>query len=69
MSIGVEQSFDYFIKNDFKGYAEGEWVAIFDKEIVSHGKKLKSVVAAVKKKSLPMSNVLITKVRRTAVFL
>ena len=69
MGIGVEQSFNYFIKNDFKEYEEGEWLAIFDEKVVSHGKELKNVVSSVKKKSLPMSNVLITKVRRTAIFL
>ena len=69
MGIGIEKSFDFFIKNDFKEYAEGEWVAILNKEIISHNMNLEKVVNAVKEKSLPLSKVLITKVRRTAVFL
>jgi hypothetical protein len=69
MVVGVEKSFDYFIKNDFEDYKEGEWIAIFNDKVVSHGNVLKEVVNSVKKQALPMTNVLITKVRRTAIYL
>ncbi len=40
----------YYSKNDFSTYA-GEWIAILDGEVISHGKNLKQVYAEANSKS------------------
>ena len=43
----LESSYNYFLETNLKRY-RGEWIAIFDKQIVSHGKDLKKVAEKAK---------------------
>lgn len=67
-NAALEKDFEYFLKNSFAGYEDGEWVAIHGSKVISHGKKLKEVVSAVEKK-MPLSRVLISKIKKTASYL
>ena len=49
MSSALEQNFNFFLDNQFDSYKEGEWVAIYDKEVISHGTNLKQVIKEAKK--------------------
>jgi hypothetical protein len=69
MISNVDLEFDHFLKNDFSEYEEGTWVAIYKNNVISSGKILKKVIDTVNKKSIPVSKVLITKVRKTARYL
>lgn len=64
----LEKSFEYFLKSSFSNYADGEWVAIHGSTIISHGKKLKDVVSDVEK-TMSLSKVLISKIKKTASYL
>ena len=48
--VSPVSNYDYFIKLDTKPY-KGEWVAIADKRIVSHGKDAKVVYQKAKQKA------------------
>ncbi|HZX20215.1 MAG TPA: DUF5678 domain-containing protein [archaeon] len=69
MAIAVEKSFQHFLDNSFQNYGDGEWVAIYGENVVAHGLNLKKVLEDVKRKSLPVSAVLISKVKKTASYL
>lgn len=43
-------NYDYFVRTDTSAYA-GEWIAIADKKIVSHGKNAQKVFKAATKKA------------------
>ena len=68
MSSALDKNFDFFLNNQFKNYAEGEWVAIHEKRIISHGKKLADVIKEAKN-TAPISKVLLSKVKKTASYL
>ncbi len=48
--IRVTSNYDYFIKLDTKPY-KGEWVAIANKKVVSHGKNAQEVYKKAKQKA------------------
>lgn len=64
----IQKDFEYFLRNDFNEFEENEWVAIFDKKIIAHGKILKKVVEKAKKIA-PNSSPLFIRIRRTARYL
>ncbi|MDO8538043.1 MAG: DUF5678 domain-containing protein [archaeon] len=64
----MEKNFDYFLKSNFDEFKEGEWVAIFENRVIAHGNELKKVIEEVKK-IMPLSKVLISKVKKTARYL
>lgn len=68
MNTLLEKNFEYFLKSEFSEFDDGEWVAIHDNKVVSHGKSLKEVVSEVKK-TMPLSKVLISKIKKTASYL
>ncbi|MEK6970189.1 MAG: DUF5678 domain-containing protein [archaeon] len=68
MNASVEKNFNYFLDLSFKGYKEGEWIAIFDRKVVSHGNDLKAVLASAQKIA-PISKLLISKVKKSASYL
>jgi len=68
MAFATEKNFEYFLDNDFSKYADGEWVAIYNNEVISHGVKLKKVMEKAKSK-VSLSKVLISKVKKTPSFL
>ena len=68
MGVATEQNFNYFLNNQFTEFAEGEWVAIYNKQVISHGKSLEKVIKLAKK-TAPMSKVLISKIKKTASYL
>jgi len=49
MEQQLKQNYDFFIETDLKDY-KGEWVAICDNKIVSHGKDVKEVFREAQKK-------------------
>jgi ribosomal protein S3AE len=68
MSASLEKNFNYFLDLSFKRYLEGEWIAIFNNQVISHGKSLKDVISSAQKIA-PLSKVLISKVKKTASYL
>lgn len=64
----MDKNFNYFLDLSFNKYAEGEWIAIFDNQVLSHGNNLKNVVESAKK-TAPLSKILISKVKKTASYL
>lgn len=64
----LDKNFDYFLKNEFSDLEEGEWVAIYNNDVVSHGLNLKKVIDEAKKVA-PMSKVLLSKIKKTASYL
>lgn len=48
--VSTASNYDYFIKLDTKPY-KGEWVAIADKRVVSHGKNAQQVYYRAKEKT------------------
>lgn len=56
----MEKDYNFFMKTDVNNYI-GQWIAIHNQKIVSHGKDLKKVFTEAKKK-YPNSRPLITKV-------
>ncbi len=69
MVLNVDLEFNHFLKNDFSKYEEGTWVAIYKDSIISSDAVLDKVVKKVNKKSIPLSKVLLTRVRKTARYL
>jgi len=63
-----ERNFDFFLKEDFSEFKEGEWVAIYNDKVVSHGSVLKQVVKEAKKFA-PISKVLLSKIKKSASYL
>lgn len=57
-----EKNFDYFLKQGFPDFKEGEWVAIYNNAVVSHGVNLKQVVSEAKRIA-PLSKVLLSKTK------
>ena len=68
MNPSLDKSFDFFLKNQFSKYADGEWIAIYENKVISHGKNLQEVVESVKK-AVPLSKILLSKVKKTASYL
>jgi len=68
MGVSLDKSFDFFLKNGFGEMAEGEWVAIYNDAVISHGFALNKVIEDAKKVA-PMSKVLLSKVKKTASYL
>ena len=68
MAVAIEKSFDYFLKEDFSGYREGEWVAILEDKIICRGDDLNQVIEEAKKRA-PLTKVLFSKVKKMASFL
>ena len=58
-----QANYQFFMQANLSGY-RGEWVAICDQKIISHGKNVKKVFREVKKKC-PKKKPLITKVPET----
>lgn len=69
MAGNVDLEFNHFLKNDFADYKEGTWVAIYKDNVISSGTALNKVIKKVNEKSIPLSQVLLTKVRKTARYL
>jgi hypothetical protein len=46
----TSNNYDYFIKTDTSSY-KGEWIAIADKKVVSHGKDAQEVYKSAQKKA------------------
>ncbi len=67
-SAAIEKSFEFFLKADFKGYKEDEWVAICGEKVVAHGENLKEVIAKAKG-ICGVGKPLFTRVSRTAHYL
>ncbi len=67
-SISLEKNFNYFLNNDFLEYKDGEWVAICNNKVISHGLVLKEVIEKAKK-IVPISKILLSKVKKTASYL
>lgn len=68
MSRMIEQNFEYFLNNDFEGYKEGEWIAIYKEKIIAHGNELKKVLENAKK-TAPATKVLLSKIKKTSRYL
>ena len=49
MQTLLDQPYDFFLETDLDNY-KGEWVAICDTSVLSHGKNLKNVVEEAKRK-------------------
>ena len=43
MNLALDKNFAYYLNNDFKGYHDGEWIAIHGQKVVAHGRKLKAI--------------------------
>ena len=67
-SISLEKNFNYFLNNDFLEYQDGEWVAIYNNKVISHGLVLKEVIEKAKK-IVPISKILLSKIKKTASYL
>lgn len=39
-----EKNFEFFLRNDFAGYKENEWIAICGEKVIAHGDNLKEVI-------------------------
>ena len=64
----MSNEYNFFMDKELSAYL-GEWIAILDKEIISHGKDLKKVYEEAKLK-YPKARPLITKVadKNTMIF-
>jgi hypothetical protein len=60
MAPKIDKNYQFFMKTNVDQYI-GEWVAICNQKIVSHGKDVKKVFAEAKKK-YPRENPLLTRV-------
>jgi len=68
MANVLDKGFDFFLKSDFSGFEDGEWVAIHKDRVISHGRSLKTVVEQAKG-LVPPSDFLVSRVKKTASFL
>lgn len=68
MNNVLQKNFDYFLKRDFEEFSEGEWVAIYNNKIVSHGLTLKKVIKEAENIA-PLSKILISKIKKSASYL
>ncbi len=68
MEQTLKQNYEFYLQTNLENYL-GEWVAICDNKIVSHGKDVKKVFEEAKKK-YPTKNPLLTKVpsKETLIF-
>jgi hypothetical protein len=68
MEQALKQNYEFYLSANLEGYL-GEWVAICDNKIVSHGKNVKKVFEEAKKK-FPDKEPLLTKVpsKETLIF-
>jgi len=48
--VNLESNYQYFMETDISRYI-GEWIAIYDKKIIAHGKNLKEVASKAKEVS------------------
>jgi len=69
MSANIDLEFEFYINNDFSGLKDNTWIAIYKQKVVSSGEKLHDVITSVKEQSIPISKVLITKIKQTARYL
>ena len=67
-AAGVEKSFEFFLRSDFRGFKENEWLAICGSKVVAHGESLKEVIEKAKCPS-GMDKPLFTRVKRVAHYL
>jgi hypothetical protein len=56
----LKSTYNHFLQTDLSRY-RGEWIAIYDSSVVSHGKNLKEVVKIAKEK-YPNNKFLLVKV-------
>lgn len=68
MVSNINTNFEFYLKNDFSNYIEGEWIAIYNDKVISHGKQL-SIVTKNAEKIAPLSKVLLSKVKKTMRYL
>ena len=68
VNAAIDKNFEYFLKNSFSGFEEGEWIAIHKNKVIAHNSNLKGVITDAKKQ-VPLSQVLISKVKKTACYL
>ena len=68
MGVQTNKNFEFFLKNNFEDIQEGEWVAIYEDSVISHGFTLNEVIEKAKK-TVPISKVLLSKVKKTASYL
>ncbi len=68
MNKSLTSDFNYFLDNQFREFNEGEWLAIYNNAVISHNITLSKVIEDAKKIA-PLSNVLFSKVKRTASYL
>lgn len=66
--FSLDKNFEYFLNTSFEQFNDGEWVAIYNNSVVSHGPELKKVIEAAKEK-VPISKVLLSKVKKSASYL
>ena len=66
--IEMDKNYNFYMKTDLDSYI-GEWVAICDEKIVSHGKDVKKVFSEAKERC-PQKQSLVTKVpeKETMIF-
>ena len=64
----ADKSFDFFLKSDFSGYNDKEWLAICGNKVVAHGLKLKEVMERAKCVS-GTARPLFTRVKKAAIYL
>lgn len=64
----INKNYEFFIKIDLSGYI-GEWIAICNEKIVSHGKDVKKVYREAREKH-PTERSLLTRVpeKQTTIF-
>ncbi len=64
----MQQNYQFFMKKNLDSYI-GEWVAVCNKEIISHGKDAKKVFREAKKK-YPNQKILLTRIpdKETMIF-
>lgn len=64
----LEKNFDFFLNQNFAEIKEGEWVAIYNKAIIAHGKDLMAVIQEAERIA-PRLQVLFSKIKKTAKYL
>lgn len=68
MGLPIQKNFEYFLKENFGSYKDGEWVAISGEKVIAHGFDFKKVME--KSRSIvSLSKVLFSKVKKTASYL
>ncbi len=68
MASNINSNFDFYLNSDLSMFKEGEWIAIYNNKIISHGINLMHVTKNAEKIA-PLSKILISKVKRTMRYL